>query len=219
MAVDPHTEPHFAASALLTIDLQVDFLDGGASPVEGTTAILPASRRVVDSFRAAERPIVHVVRLYLADGSNADLCRKKVAATDPGLVRPGTPGSQLAATLFDTAPDLDTERLLCGLLQEIGPSEWVLYKPRWNAFYATPLERWLVGRGVDTVVITGCNYPNCPRGTIFGASERDFRIVAVNTAISRLTREAPTEMAGLGVAVLDDDQVVTAIADRARRRP
>ena len=32
--------------------------------------------------------------------------------------------------------------------------------------------------GVDTIVVAGCNLPNCPRATLFEASERDFRTVA-----------------------------------------
>jgi hypothetical protein len=33
-------------------------------------------RLLVDWFRASVHPIVHVVRLYQADGSNVDLCRR-----------------------------------------------------------------------------------------------------------------------------------------------
>lgn len=37
-----------------------------------------------------------------------------------------------------------------------------MYKPRWSAFHATQLDSWLQSEKVDTVVVAGCNYPNCP---------------------------------------------------------
>src|SRR5690606_37778357 len=69
--VDEYTSPEFPRSALLTIDMQRDFLPA----VAGTAEVLPAIRQLTAAFRATGRPIVHVVRLYLPDGSNADLCR------------------------------------------------------------------------------------------------------------------------------------------------
>lgn len=62
--------------------------------------------------------------------------------------------------------------------------EWVMYKPRWGAFYGTTLEERLRALDVDTLVVCGCNFPNCPRTTIYEASERDFHIVFVSDATS-----------------------------------
>ncbi len=39
--VDEHIAPRLATSALLIIDTQVDFVDGGRSPIAGTTAVIP----------------------------------------------------------------------------------------------------------------------------------------------------------------------------------
>lgn len=41
-----------------------------------------------------------------------------------------------------------------------------------GAFYGTRLEEHLRALDVDTVVVCGCNFPNCPRTTIYEASER-----------------------------------------------
>jgi len=49
--------------------------------------------------------------------------------------------------------------------------EWIMYKPRWGAYYNTILEKYLHNIGVNTVVVGGCNFPNCPRATIYEASE------------------------------------------------
>ncbi|BAZ09478.1 hypothetical protein NIES4071_12860 [Calothrix sp. NIES-4071] len=34
--------------------------------------------QLLNVFRVAERPIVHVIRLYLSDGTNVDACRKEL---------------------------------------------------------------------------------------------------------------------------------------------
>jgi nicotinamidase-related amidase len=57
-----------------------------------------------------------------------------------------------------------------------------MYKPRWRAFYNTLLEKHLHNLDVNTVVVCGCNFPNCPRTTIYEASERDFRIILAKDA-------------------------------------
>jgi nicotinamidase-related amidase len=79
---DRYTAPNFAASALITIDTQRDVLDGQPLEIPGTSAALPAMKRLVDAFRRVRRPIVHVVRIYRRDGTNADLCRR--AAVEDG---------------------------------------------------------------------------------------------------------------------------------------
>src|SRR5438105_4369838 len=75
---DPYTEPQFGAAALVIIDTQRDLLDDGALPIAGTSARLPNMRVLLDAFRAAERPIVHIIRIYEPNGSDADLCRREL---------------------------------------------------------------------------------------------------------------------------------------------
>src|SRR5258705_12889722 len=147
--MDSHLAPGHARSALVTIDIQRDTLDGQAFEIAGTSAILPRVGRLLDFFRAHARPIVHVVRLYVPDGSNVDLCRRTTIAEGAPLVLAGSAGSQIAAPLLpaDGAP-LDVDRLLSGGTQQLGPHESVIYKPRWGAFFRTPLESHLRGLGV-----------------------------------------------------------------------
>ncbi len=129
------------------------------------------------AFRKRGLPIIHVVRLYLADGSNADLCRRESIRNGSGLVTPGSDGAELVAGLTpDPSLRLDADLLLNGGFQEMWKNEWAMYKPRWDAFYSTPLEEHLRKLGVTTVAVIGCNFPNCPRATIYGASMRDFQV-------------------------------------------
>lgn len=187
---------------MITIDLQRDFI----SDIEGTREVLPAARKLTDVFRDASRPIVHIVRLYLSDGSNADLCRRNVR----DKATPHSSGSQLAEELSNGTP-LDPDLLLAGEIQQIGPDEHILYKPRWSAFFGTRLLEHLTERAVSTVVLAGCNYPNCPRSTLVDATERDLRTVAVRDAISGWTADADHEMPGMGIVCLGADEVVASI--------
>lgn len=217
-SVDPHIAPHFERSALLVIDTQNDFADGGASPIPGTTAIVPRLAGLVDAFRAGSRPIVHVVRLYR--GEDVDRVRRGAIASGTELVAPGSPGAQLVDAL--RAPDhadLDPEPLLAGRVQTLGLGEVALWKPRWSAFFRTPLDDHLQSLDVDTVVIAGCNFPNCPRATAFDASERDYRTVLAFDALSGVRPGHLEEMRDIGVLAVSADDVGRAARPPRGRQP
>lgn len=205
--LDRHIAPELDRSALLVIDTQVDFADGGAGAVPGTTAVVPAIAELLDAARAARRPVVHVVRLY--DGDDVDLPRRTLIASGAPLVRPGSPGSQIVPALQPPdAPPLDPVLLLAGGLQPLGEEEWAMWKPRWGAFHRTPLDEHLREREVSTVVLAGCNYPNCPRAAVYGASERDYRVLLTTDAISGLRPEHVEEAARMGVVAAPTAEIV-----------
>ncbi|BDE59528.1 isochorismatase family protein [Rhodococcus hoagii] len=206
-AVDEHVRPHLDSSALLVIDVQNDFLDGGPLPVPGTTAVLPRLVELVGAFRRAHRPIVHVVRIY--DGDDVDPVRRTaVTRDDARIVRPGTEGSRIPPQLLPPgAPELDPDILLRGELQPFGDAEAALWKPRWSAFHRTGLEAHLAGAGVDTIVVAGCNLPNCPRATLFDASSRDLRTVLVTDATSQVSDERLADARSIGVVPMTAAEV------------
>ena len=221
-AQDDFTAPHFDSSALLVIDVQADFLDGGAWTVAGTSGRLPRMTELVAAYRAAGRPIVHVVRLY--DGDDVDLVRRAELRRGAQMARPGSPGAQIAPQLLpEPGLALDAGALLAGKLQELGDGEAVMWKPRWSAFHRTPLDAHLRGLAVDTIVLAGCNFPNCPRATLFDASARDYRVVVVDDAMSQVTPERLADAVALGVHALPTHDVVhhvvsTASSTKRRRR-
>jgi nicotinamidase-related amidase len=171
---------------LLTIDVQRDTtLKYAPLEIEGTLEAVPFIQKLVQAFRNNQSPIIHVVRLYRQDSSNVDLCRRFNVENGSQMVAPGSNGSELMKELKPNYRiKLDSDLLLSGQLQKIGNLEWIMCKPRWGAFYNTPLEKHLRLIDTNTVVICGCNFPNCPRTTVYEASERDFRIVYVKDATS-----------------------------------
>ena len=74
-----------------------------------------------------------------------------------------------------------------------------MYKPRWSAFYRTQLLDWLTNRGVTSVLVAGCNLPNCPRGTLFDATERDLRAAVATDAVSQATPDRLADLTLIGV--------------------
>ena len=155
-------------------------------------AILPQLRTIVDALR-----------IYKPDGSNVDLCRRDIVERGARIVSPGTSGVELADGLTEVPrPVLDADLLLSGRFQQLGVCEWMMYKPRWGAFFETHLESHMRSLGVTSLVFAGCNFPNCPRTSIYEASERDFRIVLVEDAVSGLYDQGRREIEGIGVCVL-----------------
>jgi nicotinamidase-related amidase len=210
-----YIEPRSERSVLLTIDVQNDFtLPGAPAEIEGTAQAVPRMQRLAEAFRTADAPIVHLIRLYKADGSNVDRCRRAMIESGAEIVRPGTEGAELVGELKPSADvRVDAETLLGGELQEIGPNEWIMYKPRWGAFYRTGLEDFLAARSVDTVVLCGCNFPNCPRTTVYEASERDYRLVFVPDATSGVYDRGLKELENIGVTVQDTADTIEWISE------
>jgi nicotinamidase-related amidase len=209
-----YVEPQFGSSALVTIDTQVDTLDGRPLEIPGTSDAVPQIASLAAAFREAGRPIVHIVRIYREDGSDADLCRRAAIEGGATYLAPGAPGTELAPGIVADGDSfrLDAEALLEGEAQEAGPGEVVIYKPRWGAFYETRLEDHLRGLGVTTVVFCGCNFPNCPRTSIYEASERDFRVVVAEDAISGIYDRGRSELEKIGVRMMATAEISRSLA-------
>lgn len=202
--------------ALITVDTQRDTLDGEPLEIPGTSAILPRLQRLLHAFRTVRMHVIHMVRLYKEDGSNVDLCRRSMVESGAAILRPDSSGAELAAELLpEPSTRLDAELLLSGGTQQIASREVIVYKPRWGAFYGTPLEAHLRELGVSSLAFTGCNFPNCPRTSIYEASERDFRIVLVEDAVSGLYERGKEEMENIGIRVMSEAELGEVIVGAA----
>jgi nicotinamidase-related amidase len=205
-----YTEPQLAKSALVTIDTQCDFaLPGGAAGIPGTIDIISNMKSLLTAYRQCGLPIVHIVRLYMPEASNVDLCRKGMIEDGTRIVAPDTDGAELVTDLKPN-PDvkLDSDLLLKGEIQVWGKKEFVIYKPRWGAFYNTPLHDHMHNLGVNTLVICGCNFPNCPRTTVYEASERDYKLVLVEDAVSGIYEKGKAELRNIGVRIWPTQKVL-----------
>ncbi|KAK7255417.1 hypothetical protein RIF29_28826 [Crotalaria pallida] len=162
-------------SALLVIDMQKDFIEDGAPLlVKGAKDIVPNVIKAVEVARQRGILIVWVVREHDPLGRDVELFRRHLYTT--GKVGPTSMGSE-GAELVD------------GLV--IREGDYKLVKTRFSAFFATHLHSVLQGAGVNSLVITGVQTPNCIRQTIFDAVALDYQPV---TAIIDATAAATPDI-------------------------
>ncbi len=213
---DIYTVPNYEKCALIIIDFQNDcVLPGAQFEIAGSFELLPKLQQLVKAVRERNIPIIHVVRAYLPDGSNADLCRRESLQKGHTLFEPYTEGADFPMELKPVnAPAIDWNSLMEGNIQQLGSCDWVVYKSRWGAFYRTALEEFLRNQGIDTLIFTGCNFPNCPRTSIYEASERDFRLVLVRDAMSGLYERGLKEMEKIGVVISNVEEVCAVLSEQ-----
>ncbi len=201
--MDAYTKPNFESMALITIDTQMDTLQGGRFAVPGTSKALPQMAALAKIFRQLHKPIIHIIRIYKKDGSNADICRRRQIERGFSAFREGSDGCAIAPDILpQKTAGLAYQKLLKGNIQKLSKNEAVIYKPRWGAFYHTPLAPYLAKRNIDTLLFTGCNYPSCLRVSIFEASQRDYRIIMAPDAVSGFHQSAEKELKNISVQLI-----------------
>ncbi|MFW5487324.1 MAG: cysteine hydrolase family protein [Desulfovibrio sp.] len=206
---DPHTVPDAKHIALVSIDLQNDFCSVSPETSGGEgDSVVEHSIRLTRGFRAAGLLITHVVRLYLPDGSNVDPVRREAVRQGMQKVIVGTDGAASVPGLLPPGSSVREDDLLAGNPCQVGANEFVVYKPRWGAFYRTCLEDVLAGHEINTLVICGTVFPNCVRATIHQALERDFRVVLACDAIAGIYSRGVQEYIGMGASALSVDEIL-----------
>ncbi|WP_177181189.1 GNAT family N-acetyltransferase [Parapedobacter koreensis] len=185
--------------------MQKDFAhSGGSAYIDGTEEIIAPLSELANIFRKHGKAIFHIIRLYHQDGSNAELCRKDSISSGRSMVVPHSEGAEIITDLLpEISRPYSHEDLLQGNIIQCGNSDYVLYKPRWGAFYHTMLHDLLQSKGITSLFIAGCNFPNCPRTTIYEASERDYKTAIIPATISGLYERGLKEMQHIGVHVFD----------------
>ncbi|MEZ6851991.1 cysteine hydrolase family protein [Halodesulfovibrio aestuarii] len=201
-----YTLPEPTQSALITIDLQNDFVLSGA-PAEGKGAARAAAMagEMVRYYRNHGLPIVHVIRVYSTkdNASNVDVCRREAVENGVQLVLSGTEGMQPVADIIPEGVVADGDLLLTGEPQRISANEQILWKPRWGCFYNTKLNAILREQNVNTVAIAGTWFANCVRTTIYEATAHDYRVVALRDAIAGIHPEGEADLAKIQCGVCD----------------
>jgi len=177
-------------TALLIIDMQNGFcLPGAPFQVPGALEVAGKIKEVLAACRAHGLPVVHVFRLYRADGSDVELTRYE------DFVRAGTPLGQGTGS--------------AEILSELKPvaGEYLVVKRRWSAFFQTELDLLLRRLGVDHVVVTGVQTPNCIRATAWDANSLDYEVTILENATGAKTEEVHRanlfDMKNIGIRIMD----------------
>ncbi|ORE98165.1 Isochorismatase hydrolase [Aurantimonas sp. 22II-16-19i] len=168
-----------ARVALIVIDMQRDFLEPGGfgeslgNDVARLQAIVPATARLIEGFRAAGRPVIHTRECHRPDLS--DCPPAKLARGAPGsrigdegpmgrILVAGEPGAEIVPELFPAEDEL------------------VIDKPGKGAFYATDLSAHLEALGVAQLVFAGVTTEVCVQTTMREANDRGFECLIAEDA-------------------------------------
>ena len=207
--MDKYIEPDFTRSVVVIIDMQNDFvLPNAISEIPGSYEVISNILKILNKARNNNIEIIHVIRLYEPNGLNVDICRRTIIQNGTKIVCPYTNGADIVAELKPNKQQLNFNQLLAGEIQNISEKEWVIYKPRWGAFYKTKLEEFLLSKNLNTLIFIGCNFPNCPRASIYEASARDFKIVLGIDAISQIYPKGLEEMKNIGVSLMTTKEII-----------
>jgi nicotinamidase-related amidase len=166
----------WAATALLIIDMQRDFMEpGGFGETLGNDvsqlarAVKPIAS-VLKAAREAEMLVVHTREGHLPDLSDAPAA--KVERGAPSL-RIGDPGPMGRILIRGEAGH--------DIIPELYPldSEIVIDKPGKGAFYATELGDILQKYGIENLLVCGVTTEVCVNTTVREANDRGYRCVVL----------------------------------------
>ncbi len=160
-----------AHTALVLIDMQRDFIEPGGfgealgNDVSLLGAIVPATRRVLDAWRARGGLVVHTREAHRPDLSDCPPAKRlrgnpRLRIGDPGpmgrILVAGEPGSRIIDALAPVEGEI------------------VVDKPGKGAFYATGLHDMLQRRGITHLLFGGVTTEVCVQTTMREANDRGY---------------------------------------------
>jgi nicotinamidase/pyrazinamidase len=188
-----------AVTALLIVDVQNDFCEGGSLAVTGGSDVAEGITRFMDT---SDYPIVVATRDYHVDPGEHFSDEPDYVDSWPPHCRCGTPGA-------DFHPALNT-----------GPIEAVFDKGAYSAAYSgfegvteatgTSLAQWLRTHDVDTVDIVGIATDHCIRATAMDAVANGFTtrvLLPLTAGVSpTTTAHAIDQMRSAGIELVETAQ-------------
>lgn len=164
---------------LVVIDMQRDFIEpGGFGATLGNNvtllqAIVPTTKRLIDGFRAAGRPVIHTRECHRPDLSDLPAAKRDRGA--PSL-RIGDAGP-MGRILIAGEPGAD-------IIPELAPleGEYVIDKPGKGAFYRTGFGPLLAELGLRRLVFAGVTTEVCVQTTMREANDRGFDCLLASDA-------------------------------------
>jgi nicotinamidase/pyrazinamidase len=182
--------------ALIVVDVQNDFCEGGSLPVTGGSAVA----RAIGELLAGDHGYAHVVATkdYHIDPGHH-------FSDNPDFVSSWPPHCVVGTSGAEFHPDLDTSSI-----------EAVFYAGQYSAGYSgfegaddegTPLADWLRARGVDEVDVAGIATDYCVHATAADAAKSGFAtrvLVDLTAGVSPdSTARALDDLRATGVELID----------------
>ena len=174
--------------ALLIIDMQKDFvLPGSPMCIAGALKTIPNIFALLTHFRKNNLPVFYIIRSHRKDGSDVEAIRLE-SFLKKNFAVPGTKGYEIVDEL---KPQKD---------------EYIILKKRFSGFMNTELSLILKRLDINSLVVSGTQYPTCVRATIFDAISLNYHVTLITDAASAQTKEIAeaniVDIANLGVNCL-----------------
>jgi nicotinamidase-related amidase len=169
-----------AATALIVIDMQRDFLEPGGfgeslgNDVGELRRTIEPTKALPMVWRAAGLPVVHTREGHLPDLS--DCPPSKLARGAPSM-RIGDPGPK-GRILIRGEEGHD-------IIDELAPApgEPVIDKPGKGAFYATELGELFTKQGIRSLVVAGVTTEVCVHTTVREANDRGYECLVLSDCV------------------------------------
>jgi maleamate amidohydrolase len=149
--------------ALVLVDFVNGFVDFDQLGGPHIEAAANHTVTLLAHFRQHQLPVVHTRVVFEADGANTNIFALRVPPLQK--LTEHAPGSQIVPQLQPV------------------PGEWVIRKQSASAFFETGLAGWLLQRGVDTAVITGCTTSGCVRASVVDAMQHNLRTLVISDCV------------------------------------
>jgi nicotinamidase-related amidase len=150
-------------SVVIVVDMLNDFFERSPVLAAHRERLVTSTNRLVRGFRAAHLPVVWIRQEFAPDlhDAFAEMRSKSIAVTIAG-----SSGCELL-------PELDRH-----------PTDSVIVKKRYSAFFGTNLDERLSESKPATVVIAGVNTHACVRMTAIDAYQRDYEVIVAADCIA-----------------------------------
>lgn len=161
---------NLARTAVVSIDLQNEYRDGGTYPVVGYDEVLANAAALMRAARRAGVPVIHA-QAWVGEEDRSAYVRLEECLADEA--RSAVAGSHGAEICEEVAP-------LAG--------EIVVRKKWPSVFQGTDLHEVLMRRGVEELVVAGVVTDSCVQGSVYDAVYRGYRVWLVKDACGSMSR-------------------------------
>lgn len=153
-------------AAIVVIDMAKSWLDTSSPQGSaGLGSVLDNTVKLLSVARETGHPVFFTTMAFDKSDVQGPYGRKMLHLSERGSLKAGSSMVELDASL------------------QRRPEEPLIVKPRASAFWGTPFDSYLVGRTIDTLIITGCSTSGCVRATAESAHNLNLHTIVVREAV------------------------------------
>ncbi|RUS47080.1 cysteine hydrolase family protein [Cohnella sp. AR92] len=151
-------------AAIIVIDMQYDFVgEEAVIPCKSDPSLIENNKKLLAYARTNGIPVIYTQEIHRKN--HVDFGRE-LDRSEPIHCVEGTRGVEI---LEELKPE---------------PTDYVIQKRRYSAFFQTDLQVLLKGLGVNTIILTGAATDVCVRATATDAQQHDFYVIVPKECVA-----------------------------------